>query len=134
MDSAVHSLSRSFRFNRLSILVLLVALWCCGIPAAAALQIDRAAVVQHAQGKYGRAGMTRLHNWFALLDRSAGLADTQAQLRAINTFWNTHVQEAEDIKVWRQNDYWATPLELLGRGMGVSGTSTPLFRGSQIHG
>ncbi|NLY28847.1 MAG: transglutaminase [Alcaligenaceae bacterium] len=40
------------------------------------------------------------------------------QLRSVNTFWNTTVREAEDSTLWRQEDYWATPLESLGRQAG----------------
>lgn len=37
---------------------------------------------------------------------------------SVNGFWNTAIREAEDMAVWRRDDYWATPLEALGRGRG----------------
>lgn len=41
-----------------------------------------------------------------------------AKLKAVNAFFNRHVQYSEDRDVWGQVDYWTSPLELLGRGMG----------------
>jgi predicted transglutaminase-like cysteine proteinase len=36
------------------------------------------------------------------------------KLSQINNFFNRKITFAEDIHVWGQSDYWATPLELLG--------------------
>ncbi len=40
------------------------------------------------------------------------------KLKQINDFFNRKINFAEDIDVWGQSDYWATPLESLGRQAG----------------
>lgn len=40
------------------------------------------------------------------------------KLKKINSFFNQKIAYAEDIDLWRQADYWATPLESLGREAG----------------
>ncbi len=40
------------------------------------------------------------------------------KLKQINKFFNQKIEFGEDIDVWGQADYWATPLESLGRGAG----------------
>lgn len=40
------------------------------------------------------------------------------ELRVVNDFYNQHIQFGEDIDVWGQIDYWASPLESLQRGAG----------------
>ncbi|MFG6668634.1 transglutaminase-like cysteine peptidase [Halomonas sp. HNIBRBA4712] len=66
---------------------------------------------------YGQPGLARLEGWFALLQRAAG-QDIQTQLREVNDFFNRNVRWVDDIITWGQEDYWATPLEALGKGQG----------------
>lgn len=40
------------------------------------------------------------------------------KLKQINDFFNHKVNYAEDIDLWGQTDYWATPLESIGRQAG----------------
>jgi predicted transglutaminase-like cysteine proteinase len=37
------------------------------------------------------------------------------KLKKINAYFNQKIEFGEDIDVWGQSDYWATPLESLGR-------------------
>ncbi len=53
----------------------------------------------------------------ALLQHSAAL-DDEAQLAAVNAFFNRRVVFAEDSEVWGQADRWASPLETLAQGRG----------------
>ncbi|WP_350563201.1 transglutaminase-like cysteine peptidase, partial [Psychrobacter sp. CAL346-MNA-CIBAN-0220] len=36
----------------------------------------------------------------------------------VNDFFARNLRYQTDILLWKQNDYWATPLETLGRGLG----------------
>ncbi len=56
----------------------------------------------------------------ALRQAMVGVAgkDDLAKLQTINDFYNQHVAYAEDIDNWGQTDYWASPLEMLGKGAG----------------
>ena len=40
------------------------------------------------------------------------------KLKQINDFFNRKIHFAEDIDLWGKSDYWATPLESLGRNAG----------------
>ena len=45
-------------------------------------------------------------------------ASEQDKLKGINDFFNHKIRFADDIDVWGQNDYWATPLETIGKQAG----------------
>jgi predicted transglutaminase-like cysteine proteinase len=85
----------------------------CAVPAQAAdeLRLQRGAVA---------AGPRAVAAWQQLrpLLRSLHAVDAQAQLQAINHFFNTHIEFATDEQAWGQVDYWASPLEALQRGRG----------------
>lgn len=44
--------------------------------------------------------------------------DDDARLRAINAFFNRQVLYRDDRDIWGAVDYWASPLETLGKGQG----------------
>jgi predicted transglutaminase-like cysteine proteinase len=44
--------------------------------------------------------------------------DDEGRLGALNQFFNRRVQSREDIDLWGQVDYWASPLEMLEKGAG----------------
>lgn len=52
-----------------------------------------------------------------LLQQAAALND-EAQLVAVNTWFNRRIVFRDDAEVWGQADYWASPLELLDKGQG----------------
>ncbi len=41
-----------------------------------------------------------------------------ARLQAINDFFNRRIVFRDDLEVWGQIDYWASPFEMLGKGAG----------------
>lgn len=94
-------------------LALVLLVW----PGAYALQFDRARIEQHANSRYGPQARQTVSSWFAMLDSAAG-QPLSSQLRQVNDFWNTHVRGGEDTQIWGQADYWATPLETLGKRWG----------------
>jgi len=67
--------------------------------------------------KYGPAAVA---NATALQQVMASLAgrDDAAKIRAVNDFYNQRIAYKEDIDNWGQVDYWASPLEALGKGAG----------------
>lgn len=56
-------------------------------------------------------------DWQQLIDHSRGLG-TQDKLRRINEFFNRKIQFTDDMQVWGQTDYWASPLETLAKARG----------------
>lgn len=67
--------------------------------------------------RFGQPGLQRLQAWMQLLQSQQGQNPPQ-QLVAINDFWNLNVLAGVDQNIWHEADYWATPLETLGKGSG----------------
>lgn len=59
----------------------------------------------------------RLDAWRQLLEQP-GSADETVLLERVNRFVNRSVLHGEDLDIWGEADYWATPFETLGRGRG----------------
>ncbi len=51
------------------------------------------------------------------LAQAAGLNDS-GRLQTVNRFYNQTVEFVDDIAGWGQIDYWASPMEMLGKGVG----------------
>ncbi len=47
---------------------------------------------------------------------NAKSANTERKLQSINQFFNRKLLFEDDIEIWGQSDYWATPLQSLARG------------------
>ena len=45
-------------------------------------------------------------------------ADELTRLKRLNVFFNRHIAYRDDLEIWGQVDYWATPLEMLSKGAG----------------
>ena len=84
---------------------------------AVALDFDEGRLQGSMQSRYGAAGVQRLGQWLAMLTAQKSRPLSQ-QLPAVNEFWNRAVVQTEDSMLWAQPDYWATPLETLGKGAG----------------
>lgn len=57
----------------------------------------------------------RLQEWRTMLDNSQSLTDQQ-KLETINGFFNQRLRFSDDINVWGQVDYWASPAESMVKG------------------
>jgi predicted transglutaminase-like cysteine proteinase len=92
---------------------LALTLWLGGpLPWAA----DAQRMAQAAQ-RLGPRAVAALPSLQVLLQQNSGL-DDEAQLAAVNSYFNRRIVFAEDIDVWGQEDYWASPLEALAQGRG----------------
>ncbi|HUH60150.1 MAG TPA: transglutaminase-like cysteine peptidase [Candidimonas sp.] len=85
--------------------------------AAFAMELDVSSVRRAAQQRFGEAAARDVDQWMDLLARERLQPEPQ-RLRAINDFWNTKVLGGDDPIIWRQADYWATPLETLAKRAG----------------
>lgn len=70
-----------------------------------------------AQQRYGVKGSNALQQWRNMLQQARGQTD-QEKIKTVNTFFNRQIAFHDDQEIWNQADYWATPLETLGRGAG----------------
>jgi predicted transglutaminase-like cysteine proteinase len=60
-----------------------------------------------------------MKNWQGMLQE--GLRPDSSELERlalVNTFVNKNIRFGTDLEVWEHEDYWATPLETVGRGSG----------------
>ncbi len=73
--------------------------------------------VKLAGERYGSLGAENVSRWRQMINASAAL-DEKEKLEAVNNFFNQSVFYQEDQLTWGEKDYWATPLETLGRGQG----------------
>ncbi|HDQ4340543.1 TPA: transglutaminase-like cysteine peptidase [Pseudomonas aeruginosa] len=84
---------------------------------AALAQWDLESILSRAEQRYGELGAakSRLGDWGRLLEQG-GTLDEAAKLRAVNDFFNRSLRFTDDIEIWQQEDYWATPVEALVKG------------------
>jgi predicted transglutaminase-like cysteine proteinase len=80
---------------------------------------DFALVIQTAEKRYGNLGVGkgRIEAWDELIQSSGKLPERE-KLAVVNRFFNRQFRFTDDIRSWRQEDYWATPLEALMKGAG----------------
>lgn len=73
-------------------------------------------VLQACQGRYGPPAAPALRDWHNALTVFQGGSE-QNKLKEINEFFNRRLRFEDDQKIWAQNDYWATPVEALVKGL-----------------
>ncbi|WP_422630855.1 cysteine protease LapG [Pseudomonas rhizophila] len=80
---------------------------------------DFAQISRRAQALYGPLGegQQRIDAWQQLLATQKGTPELE-QLKVVNLFFNKRVRYVEDIDLWRQVDYWETPIQALWKGAG----------------
>lgn len=99
------------------LLWLVIGFWVAGWLglSAASPHLDRMQML--AKERYGAPAEQTVVAWRRLLEEAKTLPIDQ-QLNAVNTFFNRRILYELDPVVWGQNDYWATPLEFMGRATG----------------
>jgi len=115
--SSDHSLTT---LSRRRFLTTVGALWLgigLGIHPTPASAFDPQRLRQSMQQQYGQAGLSVLEEWLSLLQQSQN-EDVPAPLRGVNDFFNRRIRWVDDIRVWGEEDFWATPLEAMGKGQG----------------
>jgi predicted transglutaminase-like cysteine proteinase len=99
----------------------LLILWVGGglLAGLALANWDFALVLRNAESRYGSLGAAkqRILDWDALIKSSAALSEAD-KLGEVNRFFNRSIRFTDDIRLWQQNDYWATPVEMLVKGAG----------------
>ncbi|MCF8149308.1 MAG: transglutaminase-like cysteine peptidase [Sulfuritalea sp.] len=67
--------------------------------------------------RFGEGRVTALREWQGMLIKTKPMVEKE-KLRRINDFFNRRIVFDDDMTIWNQSDYWATPLETIGRGRG----------------
>lgn len=83
------------------------------VHSAANLDVVQAAFAQ----RWGSVAQPKLDNWRKLVGNLSDTSDAE-RIKRVNAFVNQQVQFGDDSAVWGQGDYWATPVETLGRSAG----------------
>jgi predicted transglutaminase-like cysteine proteinase len=85
------------------------------MPLAIALNADKlqSAYLQ----RFGAAALPNFAAWQKMLESIKDLR-AEEKIKRVNEFFNRRITWADDQKIWGQADYWATPLETLGRATG----------------
>lgn len=96
------------------LLACLVAGW-MGTTAYSSVDYDRllATITQ----RWGVGVTPKFNSWRNLVAGALTAPDAERIKRA-NDFFNRQMQFGEDSVIWGQLDYWATPMESLGKGAG----------------
>jgi predicted transglutaminase-like cysteine proteinase len=69
--------------------------------------------------RFGSARVSLLRDWQqTVAESSANSLPEKSKLKKINDFINRRVGFEDDLSIWNQSDYWATPLETIGQGRG----------------
>ena len=100
--------------------------WLCGALLLASVMLgglhadwDFSLISRRAQALYGPLGegQQRIDDWQRLLSTQKQIGELE-QLNVVNRFFNGQVRYVEDQDLWRQVDYWETPIEALWKGAG----------------
>lgn len=80
---------------------------------------DFGLILQKAEQRYGNLGLAkgRIEAWDELINSNLGKSESEL-LQATNRFFNRQLRFVDDSQNWRQNDYWASPIEALVKGAG----------------
>ena len=81
----------------------------------AAVNLDR--MQQLAMQRYGQQTADMVAQWRSMITDIQGLPEEQ-KLASVNDFFNSRIRWVQDPQAWGQKDYWATPLETMGKRMG----------------
>lgn len=103
------------RFQRLIAILLLIAGALLGLEAGAWLDYDR--LLQSLTQRFGQNSVATFNEWRQMLAEGNRLNENEKLQRA-NDFFNRRIYFDDDIRTWGQNDYWATPIEFIGKGSG----------------
>lgn len=79
------------------------------------LDFDR--LQQSLVSRFGPAPMMIFKDWQRLLGENQSHSESE-RLQRVNDFFNRRIGFSDDITIWGQSDYWATPLETMGKGRG----------------
>lgn len=99
---------------RVAVLSILVALGSLVALAPRAYDSQRLALAAQAHGPRAVAGARSLQQ---LIAQGARVPD-DTRVQAVNQFFNDAIEFVEDVDGWGMPDYWASPLETLGKGLG----------------
>lgn len=67
--------------------------------------------------RYGNPAAEIVGGWRHMLEESRALSDDE-KLKAVNNYFNRRLRYTSDQAAWGMLEYWATPLEFMGKAQG----------------
>uniref|UniRef100_Q0HQH8 Sulfate adenylyltransferase n=1 Tax=Shewanella sp. (strain MR-7) TaxID=60481 RepID=Q0HQH8_SHESR len=110
MNGRLRDYNSFLRACRLSLIASALAVGC--LYASPTQKLDETKITSTLEKRYGeRAGM-RARAWFKVVAEASTL-DEKDKLLKVNNFFNLF-RFVDDIKLWGESNYWATPMEFIG--------------------
>lgn len=78
--------------------------------------VESMQILSQVEQDYGSYARQRVATWYKLIDDYKG-ANTRDKLELVNNFFN-QLAFVNDSELWGQEDYWATPLQMLSSNGG----------------
>ena len=103
--------------NRRPVLALMAGLIACWIGTVAYSGVDFDRLLFTITQRWGVGITPKFTGWRDLVISMQAAPDTE-RIKRTNDYFNRQVQFGEDVTIWGQLDYWATPTETLGKGAG----------------
>jgi len=79
--------------------------------------LDAASLQQQLAARFSPDRIPLLNDWLATVNAASALKE-DTKLKHVNDFVNQTIVFENDMSIWQQSDYWATPLETIGQGRG----------------
>jgi predicted transglutaminase-like cysteine proteinase len=95
--------------------LVLTAIIFLGVWGLMAQGPDYERLLQLARQRYGEQAVRTIRDWQKLIADANGLDDPE-KIERVNDFFNNRVRYRGNNTAWGDDNYWATPLELMGRG------------------
>lgn len=93
----------------------ILGLWLHGLPSALGWDFER--LQQLLTSRFGQTQVALLREWQKVVGEGRQLSEID-KLKRVNDFFNRRIAFDDDMSIWGQSDYWATPIELIGQGRG----------------
>jgi len=108
---------KSFNFSSLTKhFSYVLFLFACFLHADSPIDIFPPGLFAQVEKEYDSDARERVEQWQALVLNEQASSEKD-KLHSVNRFFN-RIRFVDDIRVWNQKDYWATPVEFLGRNAG----------------
>ena len=108
---------KSSSFKQSLCLTLLSLLMICCLSNFYAADYDFNKLSSLANQRYGQAAYQNILEFNQMIASLKTASDLE-KLHGINDFFNQKIKFTDDIELWGQTDYWATPLETIGKQAG----------------
>lgn len=96
---------------------LLISIALCVLAWQGLAALESTALHRQLIARFGETRVALLNDWITEIETVRPLTEG-AKLRRINNFINQRITFDNDISIWEQSEYWATPLETIGQGAG----------------